>query len=107
MDNSTYVVIMAGGVGTRFWPFSRSQKPKQFLDILNCGKTLIQLTYERFSLIVPAKNIFIASNERYRELIVEQLPGITEDQLLLEPFQRNTAPCIAFSSYKIGFNTWA
>lgn len=101
MDNNTFVVIMAGGVGTRFWPFSRSEKPKQFLDIVGCGKSLIQLTFDRFSSNIPTENIFIVSNERYRELIIEQLPGITEDQLLLEPFQRNTAPCVAYASYKI------
>ncbi len=101
MDKNTYVVIMAGGVGTRFWPYSRVNKPKQFLDIVGCGKTLIQLTFERFNTIIPTENIFIVSNERYRELIIEQLPGITEDQLLLEPFQRNTAPCVAYASYKI------
>ena len=101
MDKNTFVVIMAGGVGTRFWPYSRVEKPKQFLDIVGCGKTLIQLTFERFNTKVPAENIFIVSNERYRELIIEQLPEITEDQLLLEPFQRNTAPCVAYASYKI------
>ncbi len=98
---NTYVVIMAGGVGTRFWPFSRLEKPKQFLDIVGCGKTLIQLTFDRFSSQVPAENIFIVSNERYRELIIEQLPAINEHQLLLEPFQRNTAACVAYASYKI------
>lgn len=101
MNKNTYVVIMAGGVGTRFWPFSRTEKPKQFLDIIGCGKSLIQLTFERFSGSIPNENIFIVSNTRYRELIIEQLPEITEDQLLLEPFQRNTAPCVAYASYKI------
>lgn len=101
MDKNTYVVIMAGGVGTRFWPFSRTQKPKQFLDIVGCGKSLIQLTFERFTTRVPSENIYVVSNERYRELIFEQLPGITENQILLEPFQRNTAPCVAYASYKI------
>lgn len=92
---------MAGGVGTRFWPFSRTSKPKQFLDILGCGKSLLQLTYERFLEIVPPENVYIVSNERYKELIEEQIPGIFEDQMLLEPFQRNTAPCVAYASYKI------
>ena len=100
-NKNTFVVIMAGGGGTRFWPFSRIKKPKQFLDVVGCGKTLIQLTVERFKSTVPAENIFIVSNERYRKLIIEQLPDITEDQLLLEPFQRNTAPCVAYASYKI------
>lgn len=101
MNHNTYVVIMAGGVGTRFWPFSRVDKPKQFLDIIGCGKTLIQLTYDRFKSIVPSTNIFIVSNKRYRNLILEQLPELTDEQLLLEPFQRNTAPCVAYASYKI------
>lgn len=101
MNNDTYVVIMAGGVGTRFWPYSRIKKPKQFLDIAGCGRSLIQLTYDRFCSKVPAENIYIVSNLRYRELIIEQLPSITEHQLLLEPFQRNTAPCVAYASYKI------
>ena len=101
MNKDNYVVIMAGGVGTRFWPFSRTKKPKQFLDIMGCGKTLIQLTFERFKSTVPTENIFIVSNERYRELIMEQLPGMKEDQLLLEPFQRNTAACVAYASFKI------
>jgi mannose-1-phosphate guanylyltransferase len=101
MNSNTYVVIMAGGVGTRFWPYSRAEKPKQFLDIIGCGKTLIQLTFDRFKDKVPIENIYIVSNNKYRELIIEQLPGITENQLLLEPFQRNTAPCVAYASYKI------
>lgn len=101
MDNNTYVVIMAGGVGTRFWPYSRTKKPKQFLDIVGCGKSLIQLTFDRFNSHLPTKNIFIVSNERYKALINEQLPELTDDQLLLEPFQRNTAPCVAYASYKI------
>jgi mannose-1-phosphate guanylyltransferase len=92
---------MAGGVGSRFWPYSRADKPKQFLDIIGCGKTLIQLTYDRFLTIVPPENIFIVSNKKYRNLILEQLPILTNDQLLLEPFQRNTAPCVAYACYKI------
>jgi len=101
MNKNTFVVIMAGGVGTRFWPFSRANKPKQFLDIIGCGKSLIQLTFDRFNAQVPAENIYVVSNERYRGLIMEQLPALTDNQLLLEPFQRNTAPCVAYASYKI------
>ncbi len=101
MNKNTFVVIMAGGVGTRFWPFSRAEKPKQFLDIIGCGKTLIQLTFDRFKEQIPTENIYVVSNERYSTLIKEQLPDLTEDQLLLEPFQRNTAPCVAYASYKI------
>ena len=95
---------MAGGVGTRFWPYSRAYKPKQFLDILGCGKTLLQLTFERFATNVPVENIYIVSNARYKDLINEQLPLILDDQILLEPFQRNTAPCVAYASYKIAQN---
>ncbi len=101
MNKNTFVVIMAGGVGTRFWPFSRAYKPKQFLDIIGCGKTLIQLTFDRFKEQIPLENIYVVSNERYKNLIKEQLPALTDDQILLEPFQRNTAPCVAYASYKI------
>ena len=101
MNTNNYVVIMAGGVGTRFWPFSRTSKPKQFLDILGCGKSLLQLTYERFLEIIPKENIYVVSNKRYKELIEQQIPDISDDQMLLEPFQRNTAPCVAYASYKI------
>jgi len=101
MNKNTFVVIMAGGVGTRFWPFSRANKPKQFLDIVGCGKSLIQLTFDRFNEQIASENIYVVSNERYRTLIKEQLPALTDDQLLLEPFQRNTAPCVAYASYKI------
>ena len=96
-----YVVIMAGGTGTRFWPYSREAHPKQFLDILGTGKTLLQMTYDRFRSFVPSENIFIATNERYEELVVEQLPKLSQNQLLLEPAKRNTAPCIAYACYKI------
>ncbi len=98
---NTYVVIMAGGSGTRFWPFSRVEKPKQFLDVLGVGQTLLQMTFDRFNEMVPLENIFIVSNSRYNDLIFEQLPALKKDQVLLEPFQRNTAPCIAYACYKI------
>ncbi len=101
MNSKNYCVIMAGGIGSRFWPFSRSQKPKQFLDILGTGQSLLQSTYERFNRIIPSENILIVSNADYAEIILEQLPGITKDQLLLEPMRRNTAPCIAFANHKI------
>lgn len=101
MDKNTYVVIMAGGVGTRFWPYSRADKPKQFLDIVGCGKSLIQLTFDRFKKQVPVENMYVVSNHRYKGLIKEQLPSLADDQILLEPFQRNTAPCVAYASYKI------
>jgi mannose-1-phosphate guanylyltransferase len=92
---------MAGGIGSRFWPYSRSHKPKQFLDILGTGRTLLQLTYDRFNKVIPKENILIVSNADYADLILEQLPEIKKDQLLLEPMRRNTAPCIAFANYKI------
>jgi len=99
--NSNYVVIMAGGVGSRFWPASRTSFPKQFLDILGIGKTLLQQTYERFDGICPRENIFIVTNESYRDLIKEQLPSIQDHQILGEPMMRNTAPCIAYACSKI------
>jgi len=92
---------MAGGVGSRFWPFSRTKRPKQFLDILGVGKTLIQMTYDRFSRFIPKENIFIVSNQQYEEIILEQLEGITKNQILSEPMMRNTAPCITYASFKI------
>lgn len=99
--SNTYAVIMAGGSGTRFWPFSRSEKPKQFLDVLGVGQSLLQMTYDRFKEITDADKILVVSNRKYKEMILEQLPELSEDQVLLEPFQRNTAPCIAYASYKI------
>lgn len=96
-----YVIIMAGGIGSRFWPMSRSVFPKQFHDILGRGKTLIQETFDRFAAMVPAENIYIVTNERYLGLVESQLPGITRDQVLLEPVGRNTAPCVAYACYKI------
>ncbi len=96
-----YALIMAGGVGSRFWPISRTAHPKQFIDILGTGKTLIQSTFERFTKILPAENIFIVTNEQYLDLVKEQLPGIKEEQILNEPVMRNTAPCIAYGMHKI------
>ncbi len=103
MDNSNnhYCIIMAGGVGSRFWPMSRTSHPKQFMDVLGTGKTLIQLTFERFTKLLPARNIFIVTNKIYKNLVLEQLPGIDEKQVLCEPSMRNTAPCIAYANYKI------
>lgn len=96
-----YALIMAGGIGSRFWPISRTSHPKQFIDILGTGKTLIQQTYQRFLKIVPAENIFILTNEMYEDMVLEQLPGINRSQILGEPIMRNTAPCIAYGSHKI------
>jgi len=101
MNKDVYVIIMAGGIGTRFWPYSRYSYPKQFLDVLGTGKSLLQLTFNRFNKICPKENIYIVSNDRYEALIGEQLPGLDKNQILLEPDRRNTAPCIAYASYKI------
>jgi mannose-1-phosphate guanylyltransferase len=101
MSKNDYCVIMAGGIGSRFWPMSRTAHPKQFIDILGMGETLLQSTFRRFSAIVPESNIYIVTNESYAALVKEQLPGITEQQVLLEPGRRNTAPCIAYAAYKI------
>lgn len=100
-NKDIYVVIMAGGIGSRFWPYSRNNYPKQFLDILGTGTSLLQMTYDRFSSLCPAENIFIVSNDSYEGLIKEQIPKINDEQLILEPQRRNTAPCIALASYKI------
>ncbi len=101
MNNNYYCVIMAGGIGARFWPMSRTAKPKQFIDILGTGETLIQQTFRRFRKVCPPENIFVVTNEIYREQVKEQLPEIAYDQILCEPSRRNTAPCIAYASYKI------
>lgn len=96
-----YAVIMAGGVGSRFWPISRTAHPKQFIDILGTGKTLIQQTYERFAKIVPTENIYVVTNESYRQLVKQQIPQLADHQILGEPVMRNTAPCIAYACHKI------
>ena len=101
MNQNNYVLIMAGGVGSRFWPVSRSSYPKQFLDVLGTGKSLIQNTFERFKKVVPVENIFILTNENYFDLVKEQLPELTDNQIIGEPIMRNTAPCIAYGCYKI------
>ena len=92
---------MAGGVGTRFWPMSRTEKPKQFIDILGVGQTLIQQTFNRFKPVCPVENIFVVTNQRYFDLVKEQLPEMPEENILCEPAGRNTAPCIAFATYRI------
>ncbi|BDD08363.1 mannose-1-phosphate guanylyltransferase [Fulvitalea axinellae] len=100
-NKNQYVVIMAGGVGSRFWPFSRTNRPKQFLDILGSGYSLLQMTYERFKSVCPPENVYIVTNEAYAGQVKEQLPAIGEEQLLTEPHRRNTAPCIAYACFKI------
>lgn len=99
--SKVYVVIMAGGIGSRFWPESRIKKPKQFLDILNSGETLIQTTYDRFLKIADKDNIFIVTNEQYISIVKEQLPGVEDSRILAEPMRKNTAPCIAYACHKI------
>ena len=101
MKNNTYVAIMAGGVGSRFWPASRSSYPKQFLDILGVGKSLIRLTYERFLKLCPSENILIVTNKRYRELVKEHLPELDYSQILCEPSMNNTAPCVAYTALRL------
>ena len=96
-----YVIIMAGGIGSRFWPMSRTEFPKQFHDILGRGKTLIQETYDRFAAFIPEENIYVVTNEKYKGLVQEQCPNMADDQILLEPVGRNTAPCVAYACFKI------
>ncbi len=95
------MAIMAGGIGSRFWPMSRTGYPKQFLDILNTGRTLIQATYDRFASFIPRENIYIVTFEQYREIVQEQLPEMVVANILCEPSRKNTAPCIAYISYKL------
>ena len=101
LNKDNYCVIMGGGIGSRFWPFSRKTLPKQFLDFFGTGRSLLQQTFDRFSKIIPTENIFIVTNVIYADLVKEQLPELTEGQILLEPARRNTAPCIAWASYHI------
>ena len=101
MDQNNYCVIMAGGVGSRFWPLSKMARPKQFIDILGTGETLIQQTFKRFERICPHENIYIVTNEIYRDIVNEQIPGLNPNQVICEPARRNTAPCIAYANYKI------
>lgn len=96
-----YVAIMAGGIGSRFWPMSRTAFPKQFLDVLNTGKTLIQWTYERYKKFIPEENIFIVTSEEYLHLVKKQLPDLPIQNILAEPSRKNTAPCIAYISFKL------
>ena len=99
--SNRYCVIMAGGIGSRFWPLSKEEKPKQFIDIFGTGRTFIQQTFERFNAFIPAENFIIVTNRQHRELVLEQLPEISESQILCEPVRRNTAPCIAYAAYRI------
>ncbi|MBN8701676.1 MAG: mannose-1-phosphate guanylyltransferase [Bacteroidetes bacterium] len=96
-----YCVIMAGGVGSRFWPMSKTARPKQFIDVLGTGRTLLQQTFDRFIKICPIENIIIVTHKSYLDLVKEQLPDIKHENILCEPIRKNTAPCLAYASYKI------
>ena len=98
---NNHVVIMAGGVGSRFWPMSTADKPKQFIDVLGVGRSLLQLTYDRFEGICPTENVWVVTNVKYAGIVREQLPEVSASHILLEPARRNTAPCIAYVSWKI------
>lgn len=100
MDNR-FCVIMAGGAGMRFWPMSTAAYPKQFIDFLGTGKSLLQMTVDRFKSLIPIENFYIVTSERYFQLVKTQVPELKDEQILLEPFRRNTAPCIAYATYKI------
>ena len=101
MQDKPYIVIMAGGIGSRFWPYSRNNRPKQFLDILGTGRSLLQMTYDRFREIAEPSQFVVVTNQNYQDLVLEQLPDIKADQVLTEPLRRNTATCIAYAAYKI------
>ena len=101
VSNHRYCVIMCGGIGSRFWPYSRAERPKQFIDFFGTGRSLLQMSYDRILPIVPKENIVIVTNEAYAPLVREQLPDLLDDNILLEPARRNTAPCIAWATYHI------
>ena len=98
---NNYCIIMAGGIGSRFWPLSKDNYPKQFLDILGTGKSFIRSTYERFIPVIPDENFLVVTNKAYKQLVLEHLPMLQPDQVLCEPARRNTAPCIAYAAYHI------
>ena len=98
---NNHLVIMAGGVGSRFWPMSTEEKPKQFIDVLGTGRSLLQLTFDRFEGVCAPENVWVVTNKRYAALVHEQLPEIPEGNILQEPCRRNTAPCIAYISWRI------
>lgn len=101
MNKNHYVAIMAGGIGSRFWPMSRTNFPKQFLDILNNGRTLIQGTMDRFAQFIPLENIYVVTSDQYKDIVAEQLPEIPVANILSEPSRKNTAPCVAYISHKL------
>lgn len=99
--SNNHLVIMAGGVGSRFWPMSTEDKPKQFIDVLGVGRSLLQLTFDRFEGICPPENVWVLTNQKYADLVHEQLPEVPVGNILREPCRRNTAPCIAYVSWRI------
>lgn len=101
MNANNYCVILTGGIGTRLWPLSRENKPKQFIDLLGTGKTLLQMTYERFASFISTDNIIIVTNENYRSLVVEQIPGISYENILMEPMRRNTVPAVTWAAMEV------
>lgn len=101
MDRNLHLVVMAGGIGSRFWPMSTSERPKQFIDVLGCGRTLLQLTVDRFKGVCPEDNVWVVTSAAYAQVVHEQLPGVPESHILQEPCRRNTAPCIAYVSWRI------
>ena len=101
MSKNQYVAIMAGGIGSRFWPMSRTDMPKQFLDILNTGRTLIQATYDRFAKFIPLEHIYVVTSAQYKDIVIKQLPELNPANILCEPSRKNTAPCVAYVSYKL------
>ena len=101
MDKRNFCVILAGGQGSRLWPMSRERKPKQFIDVLGTGKSLLQMTYERFAACIDADNIIIVTNESYRQLVIEQIPGIKYENVLMEPMRRNTVPAVTWAALEV------
>src|ERR1043165_4896818 len=101
MNKHHYVAIMAGGIGSRFWPMSRTGLPKQFLDILGTGKTLIQQTLDRYSKVVPVENIYVVTAAEYVSIVKKQLPELPAENIIAEPSRKNTAPCIAYIAFKL------
>ena len=98
---NNHLIIMAGGAGSRFWPLSTEERPKQFLDVIGCGRTLLQMSLDRFKNIVPIENVYILTHEKYGSLVKEQLPEVPKENVLYEPARRNTAPCLCYAGYKI------
>ena len=100
-SSNNHLVIMAGGIGSRFWPMSTQERPKQFIDVMGCGRTLLQLTVDRFEGVCPKENVWVVTSEKYAQTVREQLPEVPEENILKEPCRRNTAPCIAYVCWKI------